>query len=81
VAGALVAVVDFLRVCEVQPGYWGEFFCGGGWAGEDGGAGAGSDIEDLGEGDVVSLWVLLNVWMFELSRYDIGIVVVTKCSS
>ena len=46
-AGALVAVVDFLRVCEVQPGYWGEFFCGGGWTGEDGGAGAGSDVEDL----------------------------------
>jgi hypothetical protein len=43
-----VAVVDLAGICEVQSGYRGEFFCGGGWAGEDGGAGAGSDVEDLG---------------------------------
>lgn len=55
-ACALVAVVDLAGVCEVQSGYRGEFFCGGGWAGEDGGAGAGSDVEDLIGECVVSGW-------------------------
>lgn len=44
---ALVAFVDLLRVCKVQSGYRWEFFRGGGGAGEDGGAGADSDIEHL----------------------------------
>jgi hypothetical protein len=51
-----VAVVDLAGVCEVQSGYWGEFFCGGVWAGEDGSAGAGSDVEDLIDECVVSGW-------------------------
>lgn len=51
-----MAVVDLAGVCEVQSGYRGEFFCGGGWAGEDGGAGAGSDVEDLIDEGRVS-WV------------------------
>lgn len=49
-----MAVVDLAGVCEVQSGYRWEFFCGGGWAGEDGGAGAGSDVEDLIDEGVVS---------------------------
>lgn len=56
-----MAVVDLAGVCEVQAGYRGEFFCGGGWAGEDGGAGAGSDVEDLGDGGVVSLSVSCGI--------------------
>lgn len=51
-----MAVVDLAGVCEVKSGYRGEFFCGGGWAGKDGGAGAGSDVEDLIDECVVSGW-------------------------
>lgn len=46
-ARALVAVVDFAGVCEVQAGDGWEFFCGGWWGGENCGAGADADAEDL----------------------------------
>lgn len=47
VSRALVAVVDFACVGEVQAGYGGEFFACVRDAGEDRGAGADSGVEDL----------------------------------
>jgi hypothetical protein len=49
-----VALIDLLRVCQVQPRHGGEFFCGGCEVGEDGGSGASADVEDLGIGLVFS---------------------------
>jgi hypothetical protein len=47
VARALVPAVDLLGVCQVQAGYAGAFFGRGGCVGEEGGAGAGADVDEL----------------------------------
>lgn len=79
-ASALVAIVDFARVCEVQTGYRGEFFCGGGWAGEDGGAGAGPDVEDLVDGEEWLVFGFLGELVGSIEWAWIGkVVVVTGC--
>jgi hypothetical protein len=42
-----VPAVDLLGVCQVQAGYGGVFFGRGGCVGEEGGAGAGADVDEL----------------------------------
>jgi hypothetical protein len=44
---AVVAAVNLFGICEVEAGDSWEFFCCGGQAGEDGGAAADFDFENL----------------------------------
>lgn len=66
---ALVAVVDLARVCEMQPCYRGEFGRCDGGCGEDGGAGADADVEELVL--AVSL-CLVGMWYVVYGIWDLG---------